>query len=209
MQLPLLITQAPLVFYITLFVLIIGFFLSRVLFYSALLFLLFSFYFFRNPERINTRAAHNNQLIVAPADGRVVAITQNREGYAHCISVFLSIFDVHVNWMPVAGVVEQIFYRPGTFTLAWLPKSAQENERNDIIIMSDNGMRVMVRQIAGAVARRIDCWVMPHEKLSIGQKIGMIQFGSRVDLFLPERVKILIQEGECVRGGETIIAEFI
>ena len=212
MQLPLLITQGTVVFCITLLAIAIGFFYSRIIFYSSLSFLLFSFYFFRNPDRINEKAVHNFNLIVAPADGKIVAVTRDTldaPEYAYRISIFLSLFDVHVNWTPIAGVVENITYRPGTFTLAWLDKSAQENERNNITLLSDNGNRIMVRQIAGAVARRINCWVAPNQLLKVGQKIGMIRFGSRVDLFLPENVRILVQEGQYVQGGDTIVAEFM
>lgn len=211
MQIPLLITQGSFVFCITLFAVIIGFFYSRIILYSSLLFLLFSFYFFRNPDRINMRAVRNSNLIVAPADGKIVAVTRDTldaPEYTYRISIFLSLFDVHVNWTPIAGVVEGVAYRPGTFTLAWLDKSAQENERNDVTILSDKGNRIMVRQIAGAVARRINCWVAPNQLLKVGQKIGMIRFGSRVDLFLPENVRILVKEGQCVQGGDTIVAEF-
>ncbi len=211
MQIPLLITQGTVVFCITILAIAIGFFYSRVAFYGALFSLLFSFYFFRNPDRINEKAVRNSNLIVAPADGKIVAVTRDTldaSQYAYRISIFLSIFDVHVNWTPIAGTVENIAYRPGTFTLAWLDKSAKENERNDVTILSDNGDQVMVRQIAGAVARRINCWVAPNQVLKVGQKIGMIRFGSRVDLFLPENVRIMVKEGQCVRGGDTIVAEF-
>jgi len=212
MELPLLFTQGSIVFGVTMIAILVGLFFNKVLFYGAFLFLLFSFYFFRNPDRINDHAVKNHALILAPADGRVVAVTRDvvdAGKYAHRISIFLSLFDVHVTWTPIAGMVENITYRPGTFTLAWLDKSAKENERNDISIMSDNGNRVMVRQIAGAIARRINCWVSPQDELRVGQKIGMITFGSRVDLFLPEGVTILVQEGDCVKGGDTIVAEFI
>lgn len=189
----------------------IGYFFWHPLFYGATIFLLFGFYFFRNPMRINQDALKNHNLILAPADGKVIAVTKDTldaKEYAYRISIFLSIWDVHVNWTPIAGIVENITYRPGTFTLAWLPKSAEENERNTVTITSDNGKRVMVRQIAGTVARKISCWVHPQERLSVGQKIGMIKFGSRVDLFLPVDVKICVKEGERVSGGDTVVAEF-
>ncbi|EKD48988.1 MAG: Phosphatidylserine decarboxylase proenzyme [uncultured bacterium] len=212
MQFPLLFTDGIHVLLITIVALISGFIFWRPLFYSAFIFLIFSFYFFRNPARCNPDALHNPHLILAPADGKVIAVTHDTldaQEYAYRISIFLSVWDVHINWTPIAGTIESIHYRPGTFTLAWLSKSAQENERNELQIKSDNGNSILVRQIAGTIARKISCWVKPHERLEVCQKIGMIRFGSRVDLFLPAHVKILVAEGDRVVGGATVVAEFM
>lgn len=211
MRFSLFLTEGFVVFVITAAAMLLGLFFWSPLFYGATIFLLFGFYFFRNPMRCNSEALKDFNLILAPADGKVIAVTNDTldaKEYAHRISIFLSVWDVHVNWTPIAGTIEKITYRPGTFTLAWLPKSAEENERNELMIMSDNGNRVQVRQIAGTVARRISCWVMPNERVSACQKIGMIRFGSRVDLFLPADVKILVKEGDHVSGGQTVVAEF-
>ena len=188
-----------------------GWFVWSPLFYAACAFLLFSFYFFRNPDRICPEALHNTNIIVAPADGKVIAVTKDvldAHEYATRISIFLSPWDVHVNWTPISGIIESISYRPGSFTLAYLPKSAIENERNELVILSDNGEKIMMRQIAGTIARRISCWVTPKEKVAVCQKIGMIRFGSRIDLFLPKNVRILVKKDEQVWGGQTIVAEF-
>ncbi len=211
MHLPLLFTEGSIVLLVTLFCMAIGLMFWHPLFYISTLFLIFSIYFFRNPVRCNQDALHNTDIILAPADGKVIAVTDDvldKTEYAHRISIFLSVFDVHVNWTPIAGTIEKITYRPGIFTLAWLPKSAEENERNDIAIMSDNGHRILVRQIAGMVARRIACWVQPGQYVSACEKIGMIRFGSRVDLFLPANISIKVKEGDYVSGGQSIIATF-
>ncbi len=210
-MLPLLFTDSIVVLITTLSLMAFGWLVWPPLFYAACAFLLFSFYFFRNPDRICSDALHNANIITAPADGRVIAVTKDvldAQEYATRISIFLSLWDVHVNWTPIAGTIESISYRPGTFSLAYLPKSARENERNELVLLSDNGEKIMMRQIAGTVARRISCWVTLKEKVAVCQKVGIIRFGSRVDLFLPKNVRILVKEGKQVRGGETIVAEF-
>ncbi len=211
MKLSLLFTDGIVVLITTLSLMALGWFVWLPLFYVASAFLLFSFYFFRNPDRICSEALPNANVIIAPADGRVIAVTKDvldAHKYVTRISIFLSLWDVHVNWVPIAGTIESISYRPGTFTLAYLPKSAVENERNELVILSDNGEKIMIRQIAGTVARCISCWVTQKEKVTVCQKVGMIRFGSRVDLFLPKNVRILVKEGEQVWGGQTIVAEF-
>ena len=177
------------------------------------LFFLFSLYFFRNPKRVCTKALYDQSCIISPADGRVVAVLydqkQGNEGFAYKISIFLSPLDVHVNWMPTAGKVERIAYRPGTFSLAFLPKSSDFNERNDLHIVTKAGYKLIVRQIAGAVARRICCWVSEGDMLPLGHKYGMIRFGSRVDILLPKNVRIDVGVGQRVYGGQTIVGKWL
>lgn len=191
--------------------------LASFLFYRPLLvviigFFLFTFYFFRNPDRVCTQALHDPTVIVCPADGKIVDIAHDAtggiEGYYHKISIFLSPIDVHVNWTPIHGTIEKIIYKPGTFTLAFLPKSSLLNERNDIHIRSDNGTSIVVRQIAGTIARRICCWVKPDDVINVGTKIGMIRFGSRVDLLLPAHVEFTVAVGQRVYGGQTVLGRF-
>jgi len=178
-----------------------------ILFIPALIFCL---YFFRNPKRVCVEKLQDNSVLISPADGKVVDISEgNFEGYARKISIFLSPLDVHVNWSPEEGTVQKVCYRPGKFIVAYAPKSSDINERNDIFIKCKNGKTILVRQIAGIVARRICCWVGPEEELFAGQKIGMIRFGSRVDVFLPENVKIEIEVGQRVKGGQTVLARWV
>ncbi len=193
---------------------IIGLFFSKALFFLSILFILWSFYFFRNPPRTCIPACDDEQIIVCPADGRVVEIlhepNNSIEGsYTYRISIFLSAFDVHVNRSPIAGRVESVKYTPGAFKLAFLPKSSLLNEHNDIIIERDSGQTILVRQIAGFVARRIRCWVSKEEQLSVGQRYGMIKFGSRVDIFLPSSVRIDLEQGQYVYGGQTVLGRWI
>jgi phosphatidylserine decarboxylase len=181
--------------------------------YVVLIVLLFCFYFFRNPKRICIDAFHDKSLLVCPADGKVIDIQfdKNRSfgGYEQKISIFLSPFDVHVNWIPTAGVISGLEYRPGQFTMAFLPKTSSLNERNDILITHGNGKTIVVRQIAGAIARRICCWIRLGETVTVGQKYGMIRFGSRVDLLLPAEVSLAIGLGQRVYGGKTVLGRWI
>ena len=184
---------------------IISFFVYKKLFYVFLFLFLFSFYFFRNPERTCLEAINNLEVIVCPSDGKVVNIKTDVEGFAKRISIFLSIFDVHVNYSPISAQVEDIKYSPGKFVIAYLEKSSELNERNDLFLKDKNNRKIKVRQIAGIIARRICCWVNKGDLLNRSDKYGMIRFGSRLDVFLPENVDIKIKKGQRVRGGETIL----
>lgn len=190
---------------------LIGWIFFRPLSYVSLLFLIFSFYFFRNPDRLSVAALYDDTILVCPSDGMVVDIQysaeNNLEGYAQKVSIFLSPFDVHVNWTPMAGIIKETKYRPGTFSMAFLPKSSELNERNDIIIASDD-KHITVRQIAGTIARRICCWVMPGQKVPLGHKYGMIRFGSRVDVLLPQNVALAVGVGQHVYGGQTVLGQW-
>jgi phosphatidylserine decarboxylase len=170
----------------------------------------FSLYFFRNPQRSCGPALSNNRLLVSPADGKIVEIVEIEDGFvgeALRISIFLSPFDVHVQWIPLNGRIEQVLYQPGAFLVAYAPKSSDLNERNDIYVTTESGSKVVVRQIAGFVARRICCWVDAHTAVHVGEKYGMIRFGSRVDLIVPRSASVHVKIDDRVYGGETIIGE--
>ena len=167
------------------------------------------FYFFRDP----VRAIPEEKVIVSPADGLVtyIGISKNplsdksdQNNYKK-ISIFLSVFDVHVNRMPVDAKVSQIKYIPGKFINATLDKSSEENERN-IILAEDNNDKFYIVQIAGLIARRIVCTIKNKQEVNKGDRIGIIKFGSRVDLYLPENYNIMVTKDQRVVGGETIIS---
>jgi len=169
-------------------------------------------WFFRNPDRICPAVSGDDSVLVCPSDGKVVDVQQSSdnefEGYAQKVSIFLSVFDVHVNWLPMSGIIKAVNYKSGAFKLAFLPKSSDLNERNDIIVEDEKGRTILVRQIAGLIARRICCWVKKDENVNVCQKYGMIRFGSRVDILLPENVTIEVKKGNSVYGGQTILGRW-
>ncbi len=163
-------------------------------------------FFFRDPERL---IPVGDGIIVSAGDGRVVAVDPVEDdpwlgGRATQVSVFLSIFDVHVNRIPVSGEVERVVHSPGIFRLAFVPKASTENEQNLIHIRAQ-GYELAVKQIAGFVARRIICRLTEGEPVRIGQRFGLIKFGSRIDHILPPTAEIAVKVGDRVRAGETII----
>jgi phosphatidylserine decarboxylase len=171
---------------------------------AALLIVLLLIFFFRDPER---RVPPGDGLILAPADGRVVRIAfpdEERGGDGISISIFLSLLDVHVNRSPLKGRIAEVLYRKGNFHLAFRDEASGENEQN-IITLAHGQDRIRVKQIAGLIARRIVCWVKPGEEVEAGQRIGLIKFGSRVDMILPQEAEIRIREGDKVKGGISII----
>jgi len=167
--------------------------------------------FFRDPER-HPQGGPN--AIVAPADGRVVAISLDRDGHAlhrgslRRISIFMSPLDVHINRTPTDVTVEEVSYSRGKFRAAYADDASDVNESNAILMRSDGGARIVVVQIAGWLARRIICHVGVGDHLRRGQKFGLIMFGSRVDVYLPEDVTIKVERGQRVSAGSTVIAEF-
>jgi len=176
----------------------------------ALGFFLFSLYFFRNPDRVCKEREFDNNILISPADGKVVTIEKisGSSDYTQKISVFLSPIDVHVNWIPDDGTIENVIYRPGRFIVAFAPKSSDINERNDIVINCKKG-KIQIGQIAGFVARRICCWVKKGDNVKEGTKFGMIRFGSRVDIFLPSNVEIKVNLGQKIKGGQTVIGRWL
>jgi phosphatidylserine decarboxylase len=168
-------------------------------------------YFFRDPERVTPV---RDGIVVAPADGRVSrvvnAVPAQELGLGERplprVSIFMSVFDCHVNRSPVTGKIERIVYRPGAFVNADLDKASEDNERNSFLIATDRG-RIGVVQIAGLIARRIVCFVRQGASVAVGERIGLIRFGSRVDVYLPEGVRPLVAEGQTAIAGETVIAD--
>ncbi|NBQ68506.1 MAG: phosphatidylserine decarboxylase [Nitrosomonadaceae bacterium] len=170
---------------------------------------LFVLQFFRDPPR---EVPADRNAILAPADGRIVAVEKTQDPYldreALKISVFMNVFNVHSNRSPVDGEVREKWYFPGKFVNADLPKASLENERNALWIKTDRGADVTCVQVAGLVAKRILCHVSPGEHLARGQRFGFIRFGSRVDVYLPLNTKINVNIGDKVSATLTVLAEF-
>jgi phosphatidylserine decarboxylase len=182
---------------------------NAVLVISIILFLIV-LQFFRNPK-IDVQI--NPKHIIAPADGKVVVIEEVEEpeyfkGKRKQVSIFMSPINVHVNRNPISGLVKFVKYHPGLYLVAWHPKASTENERTTIVIQHQNGAEVLMRQIAGALARRI-CWYSVEKQVvKQGEEFGFIKFGSRVDLFLPLDVEIKVTMNQVTQGGVTVVAEF-
>ncbi len=166
----------------------------------------FSLWFFRNPERV---IPAGEGLVVAPADGKVVFVGEvNETRYLNAralkVSIFMSVFDVHVNRAPESGRVAEIRYNKGKFFSANLDKASLDNEQNAVIMDTPRG-RLMFVQIAGLIARRIVCWTNPGDTLTRGERFGLIMFGSRLDLYMPPGTEIRVKNGDRTKAGETVI----
>ncbi len=175
----------------------------------SLFFYLIILQFFRLP--IFT-VQKNEKQVIAPADGKVVVIEETEEteyfkSKRKQISIFMSPINVHVNRMPVSGVISFFKYHPGKYLVAWHPKSSTENERTTVVAKMKNGTEILFRQIAGALARRIKCYAKEGQALEQGDEFGFIKFGSRVDIFLPLNAKVNVKIGDKTTGGKTVIAE--
>ena len=184
--------------------------IQNVLIGISIAFYLLILQFFRIPIFDVTK---NDQQILAPADGKVVVIEETEEteylkGKRKQISIFMSPVNVHVNRMPVSGVISFFNYHSGKYLVAWHPKSSTENERTTVVVKTNNGTEILFRQIAGALARRIICYVKEGQRLEQGDEFGFIKFGSRVDIFLPLSAKVVVKIGDVTKGGRTVIAEF-
>jgi phosphatidylserine decarboxylase len=169
-------------------------------------FALFCFAFFRDPERV---ISADPATIVSPADGKVVVITdeENAGRPGTRISIFLAIWNVHVNRSPAAGVITKVDYRPGKFLAAWDPNASKQNEQNVFTLATANG-RIEFKQIAGLLARRVASWKKPLESVAKGERIGLVRFGSRVDLWVPQGSELLVKVGDNVHGGSSILAHW-
>jgi phosphatidylserine decarboxylase len=168
----------------------------------------FTLYFFRDPER---SIPQGDCLIVSPADGKVVGIDSVEhvpfiDGPAKRVSIFLSIFDVHINRSPIKGKIAYRHYTPGEFLAAFEPKASVKNEQNAVGIEDGEGYRVLVKQIAGLIARRILCWKNPGDQVAAGERFGLIRFGSRTEIYMPLDARIEVRLGQRVHGGSSIIA---
>ncbi|MBR4138268.1 MAG: phosphatidylserine decarboxylase family protein [Bacteroidales bacterium] len=165
--------------------------------------------FFRVPT--NRKITHEENAVVSSADGEIVAIEEVEEKeYFHDkriqVSVFMSAYDVHVNWFPMDGVVSYVKYHPGKKLFAINPKSSELNERNSVAVRDEKGREVLFRQVAGVMARRIVCNIKEGDKAEVGKEFGMIKFGSRVDFFLPIDADIQVEMGDDITGQETVLA---
>jgi len=180
--------------------------------FAGLVLTVWCYYFFRDPDRVTPE---RDGLVISPADGVVSMIEpaapppELEMGTAPLtrISVFMDVFDCHVNRAPLPGVVERVAYRPGKFLNASLDKASEDNERNGVVLRLADGRLVGVVQIAGLVARRIVCWTQAGQSLQAGERFGMIRFGSRVDVYLPDGVAPLVVLGQKAVAGETVLAD--
>jgi len=166
--------------------------------------------FFRSPQRIFSGSTEN--AVVAPADGTIVVVEEVMENEYFKekklqVSIFMSLFNAHINWIPVDGKIIHSSHQKGRFTAAYLPKSSIENERTTVVIQRNNGEQILVRQIAGAMAKRIVTYAKAGQECHINEQLGFIKFGSRVDLFLPLDAEIKIKMDNKVKGNQTIIAQ--
>ncbi|PKN10405.1 MAG: phosphatidylserine decarboxylase family protein [Deltaproteobacteria bacterium HGW-Deltaproteobacteria-7] len=167
----------------------------------------FIIWFFRNPERY---FQNEEKVLISPADGKVIKI-ENVEvngtisGRFKKISIFMNVFNVHVNRVPYDGKIEAIHYHEGKFFSANLDKASLDNERNEVMIRTEDGRAIWTVQIAGLIARRIVCWVSPGTNVRKGERFGLIRFGSRVDIYLPEDSRILVKLKDKVKAGQTLI----
>ncbi len=185
---------------------------SKISFGITVIFLVITFYityFFRDPER---KIAQGENIILAPADGRIVELSPfsgndflNSSGTK--VSIFLSLWDVHINRNPISGIVKYSKHTPGRFNPAYKEKASAENESNELGLENEK-VKLVLRQIAGTIARRIVCRIKEGDKIIAGERFGMIKFGSRVELFLPEKVKILVKLNQKVKAGETVIGTY-
>ena len=172
---------------------------------------LFTAWFFRNPARTIPQGSH---LIVSPGDGKVVAVEEEFEDRflkesSVRISIFLNVFNVHINRMPAAGIVQDVIYTPGQFRAANRPEASANNEQNALMLRRSDGKKILCVQIAGLIARRIVCWVVPGEQVEKGERFGLIRFGSRMDVYLPLDSAIQVKVGAKVKGGSSILAELV
>jgi phosphatidylserine decarboxylase len=176
----------------------------------CLLLFIFILYFFRDPER---NIIKDEEKILSPADGKVVEIVEEEDkeyskSQVKRISIFLSVFNVHIQRAPVAGNVEMVKHKKGKFLPAWEPLASMDNEQNSIGITFNNKgktKKILVKQIAGILARRTVAWIKEKDDIKLGQKIGMIKFGSRVDVLFPKEIEVTVKIGDKVKAGETII----
>jgi len=168
---------------------------------------LFTAWFFRNPARVIPQGPG---LVVAPGDGTVISIEEEFEprfikDRSVRLTIFLNVFDVHVNRVPCEGVVEDIQYQPGAFLVASKPEATLKNEQNALFLRTSQGAKVLCVQVAGLIARRIVCWLSPGDRVARGERFGLIRFGSRMDTFLPLGTVLKVSVGDRVKGGETIV----
>ena len=196
-------------------VIVLSLFLNSIFILSGILIILLSFllliiWFFRIPYR---KPVIDENLIYSPADGKIVVIEETMETEYFNekrtqVSIFMSPLNVHANYYPVSGTIEYYKYHSGKYLVAWHPKSSTENERSTVVIMTEKKEKILVKQVAGAVARRIITNAREGKQVMQGEELGFIRFGSRVDIFLPSNIKILTSLNQKVKGKITVIARF-
>lgn len=174
--------------------------------------LAFTLYFFRDPERTPPQEGRAH-LLLAPADGKVVEVVREDEplyleGPSQRVSIFLSPLDVHVNRVPADGTIEYVRYVPGDYLVAWHPKASEKNERSELGLLHPSGRKVLFKQIAGAVARRIVYHLEEGDTVRAGARFGIVKFGSRMDVHVPPEVEVDVQVGQRVRAGESVLGRF-
>ena len=188
--------------------------ISDFLGWIAFILTLWCVYFFRDPERV---VPENKNILISPADGKILFsgsskspenLSDNKQLDLNKVSIFMNVFDVHVNRVPISGKVIWLKYVPGTFFNASLDKSSENNERMIVKIEVSKGVFVYVVQIAGLIARRIKCDLTENESVTMGQRYGLIRFGSRVDVYFPKDFNILVNKGQTSIAGETVLADF-
>ncbi len=187
--------------------------ISGLMWFGTILILFFWFFivaFFREPRRV---VIHDDELIFSPCDGRVVVTEEVYESEylkenMMQISIFMSVTNVHINWLPIGGVVEYFKYHPGRFLVAWHPKSSTENERTTTVIRRPDGDKVLFRQVAGLIARRIVSYMKVGSTVRQNKISGFIKFGSRLDILIPKDSELLVEIGDKVVGSQTPIARF-
>ncbi|MBU0729581.1 MAG: phosphatidylserine decarboxylase family protein [Proteobacteria bacterium] len=197
----------PFIGFAALMAIVFGLLRYDILALTSLLITCFVLYFFRDPERISPE---EEDVLVAPADGKIITIERIFDDkyvkeHVYKLSIFMNVFNVHVNRMPFPGLVTKIRYSQGHFFSANSERGALENECNALIITTESGRKMAVVQVAGLIARRIVCWAVKGDRLGKGQRFGLIRFGSRVDLYLPLQVQLEVTVGQKVVAGETIL----
>jgi phosphatidylserine decarboxylase len=194
--------------FVTLILTLLGYDLLALL---ALLLTAFVTYFFRDPERITP---DDEDVVVSPADGKVILVEKIFDDrfvneHVYKISIFMSVFDVHVNRLPLDGEVEKIVYTPGSFYAANTDQGGLANEHCALILNTKKNFRYAVVQVAGLVARRIVCWVEKGDRVERGSRFGLIRFGSRVDIYLPQHLQVEVRSGQRLKAGETVIGYLV
>lgn len=195
---------------ISLLLILIGFFVHKIVFVVFIFLCGFMIFFFRNPQR---HPPADDNLVIAPADGRVVLLSEVKEERflkkdTRCVSIFMSPLDVHVNRMPIAGVVKKVTYNKGKFITAFTHKASLDNEQNAILMQSEKGEEILFVQIAGWLARRIVCHAEEGQNWRQGAIFGMICFGSRIDVYLSNSYEVEVKVGDKVRAGESVLAKW-
>ncbi|HUW05979.1 MAG TPA: phosphatidylserine decarboxylase family protein [Williamwhitmania sp.] len=192
-----------------LIVLLLPLFVLYITALASLLMTLFTLRFFRVPTRVVT---YQEGVLIAPADGTVVAIEEVMENeFFHeprrQVSIFMSVWNVHINWFPVSGKVDYFKHHHGKYLVAWHPKSSEENERTSVVVSTPTGKAILLRQIAGYVARRVVCYATVGNPITAGDQMGFIKFGSRVDIFLPLDAQVEVAINQKVVGTQTVLAK--